>query len=143
MSEPILTVPLIHIPVACFPDSTNDQLILKTLRKTCAPEDGYFMIRKKEIDNPSGSFILVKDTRFIGNWFLGRVRQKSNSKRKFEIIVRKTGICYYQEVSSPENLAQELRFLLIDGDGELETVGSNNSPWTFNTDSEFKDIGFY
>lgn len=135
-------IPLLQVPEGSIEMSGDDQRALKKLRASAKPEQGFFLVRYHYLRVASGTFTLRGGLDLTGRWLLGRVRKHKTQPGRFEIVVRRARTCYYLAVDSDAELADELRFLSKDGDGDLAEALSENCPWIVTHDAEFQNLGF-
>lgn len=135
-------VPLLDVPLGCIASCGGDQDLLKKLRKTATADQGFFLVRYHHLNTPVSTFVLTGDLRYNGRWHLGRIRQHKTRKGCYEILVKRTRTCYYREVDSFHEVANEIRFFNEDADLEFSQLLTGPSEWIFTTDEEFYDRGF-
>lgn len=135
--------PLTDIPPACFPGTPGDASRLKLVRIKCKPIHGLFLVRYDSLKIPSATFVLTGNVDYSGRWLLGRVRLHKAQPGRYEILIRRAKTCYYRAVDTAHDVAEELRFLALDGDAELSEISDNpKSEWIITPDSEFTEMGF-
>lgn len=134
--------PLINLPETSIDSGSHNQKLLKTLRKVIKPEYGFFMLRYHYLKVPTGTFTLGRSIDLSGRWLLGRIRQHKTQPGRYEILVWRGKTCYYLSVDSTRELADELRFMDADADGDLSEAIDSKSPWTVIPDTEFTALGF-
>lgn len=117
----------------------EDQRHLRVIRNSVQPEHGFFMVRHVDNSTPAATFVLSGGIDVAGRWLLGRIRKHSTQPGRFEILIRRARMCYYRAVDSEHELAEELRFLALDGDVEF---GQSNGEWISTIDPEFSNLGF-